>query len=87
MRMTVDSTGTCRAIALAITGVTNKAYRADRVEKMLVGEKLDGKLIEEAAVESTRNIDVIADINGSVDYRTHLTHVYVARAIHAALQT
>ena len=43
--------------------------------------------IEEAAAESTRNIDVIEDINGSAEYRTHLTHVYVARAIEAALTT
>jgi carbon-monoxide dehydrogenase medium subunit len=87
VRMTVDSTGTCRAIALALTGVTDKAYRADRVEKMLVGQKLDVKLIEAAAVESTRNVDVIEDINGSSEYRTHLTQVYVARAIQAALQS
>jgi carbon-monoxide dehydrogenase medium subunit len=87
VRMTVDSTGTCRAIALALTGVTDKAYRADRVENMLVGQKLDVKLIEAAAVESTRNVDVIEDINGSSEYRTHLTQVYVARAIQAALQS
>jgi aerobic carbon-monoxide dehydrogenase medium subunit len=87
VRVTVDATGACNAIALAITGVTDKAYRADRVEKMLTGKQLDAKLIETAAAESTRNIDVIEDINGSVDYRTHLTHVYVARAIHAALQS
>jgi carbon-monoxide dehydrogenase medium subunit len=87
VRMTVDPTGTCSAIALAITGVTDKAYRADRVEKMLVGKKLDVKFIEEAAAESTRNIDVIEDINGSSEYRTHLTQVYVARAIQAALRS
>jgi CO/xanthine dehydrogenase FAD-binding subunit len=54
---------------------------------MLTGKKLDSKLIEDAAAESTRNVDVIEDINGSIEYRTHLTHVYVARAIQVAMQS
>jgi CO/xanthine dehydrogenase FAD-binding subunit len=52
---------------------------------MLAGKKLDAKLIEAPAAETTRNVDVIEDINGSSEYRTHLTHVYVVRAIQAAL--
>lgn len=85
-RLGVDSSGACQRAAIAITGITDKAYRADRVEQMLTGKKLDAKLIEDAAAESTRNIDVIEDINGSQEYRTHLTHVYVARAIETALR-
>ena len=84
VRIAVDGAGTCSRLAIGITGVTDKAYRADRVEQMLTGKKLDAKLIEAAAVESTRNIDVIEDINGSAEYRAHLTHVYVARAIEEA---
>jgi carbon-monoxide dehydrogenase medium subunit len=86
-RMTVDSTKKCNRIALGITGVTDKAYRAERVEKFLTGKKLEAKLIEDAAVESTRNVDVIEDVNGSSEYRTHLTHVYVVRAIEAAMNS
>ena len=54
---------------------------------MLTGKKLESQLIEAAALESTRNIDVIEDINGSSEYRTHLTHVYVTRTIQAALRS
>jgi carbon-monoxide dehydrogenase medium subunit len=86
VRMALDASGACSRIAVGITGVTDKAYRADRVEKALAGKKLDMQLIETAAAEATHNIEVIEDINGSVEYRTHLTHVYVARAIQAALQ-
>ena len=85
VRIALDTSGVCSRIALGITGVADKAYRAERVEQMLTGKKLDSRLIEHAAGESTRNIDVIDDINGSSEYRAHLTHVYVARAIHAAL--
>jgi carbon-monoxide dehydrogenase medium subunit len=86
VRMAVDGSGICSRIALGITGVTDKAYRADRAEKMLAGKKLEAQLIEAAALEATRNLDVIEDINGSSEYRTHLTRVYVARTIQTALR-
>ncbi len=87
VRLALDGAGTCGKAAVGITGVTDKAYRAEKVEQMITGKKLDEKLIEAAAAESTHNIDVIEDINGSKEYRTHLTHVYVARAIQAALKS
>jgi carbon-monoxide dehydrogenase medium subunit len=86
VRLTVDASGTCTHAALGITGITDKAYRPARAEEILTGKKLDSKTIEEAAAASTRNIDVIEDINGSSEYRTQLTHVYVTRAIEAAMQ-
>jgi carbon-monoxide dehydrogenase medium subunit len=85
VRLGTDGAGACRRAAVGITGVTDKAYRAERVEQILNGKILETKLIEAAAAESTHSIDVIDDINGSAEYRTHLTHVYVARAIQAAL--
>ena len=85
VRLAVDPAETCSRAAIGITGVTDKAYRAKRSEQVLAGKKLDRKLSEQAAAESTRNIEVIEDINGSSEYRAHLTHVYVARAIQAAL--
>ena len=87
VRIAVDSARNCSRAAVGITGVTDKAYRAGRVEQMLTGKKLDAKLIENAAAESTRNIEVIEDINGSSEYRKHLTEVYVARAIENALRS
>jgi carbon-monoxide dehydrogenase medium subunit len=86
VRLAHDAIGTCSRAAIGITGVTDKAYRAAHVEQMLTGKKLDAKLIENAAAEATHNIEVIEDINGSSEYRTQLTHVYVARAIEAALR-
>jgi aerobic carbon-monoxide dehydrogenase medium subunit len=86
VRLTVDAAGTCTRAVLGITGITDKAYRPSLTEEILTGKKLDSKIIEEAAAESTRNIDVIEDINGSSEYRAHLTHVYVTRAIEAAMQ-
>ena len=85
VRIGLDDSGICNRAAIGITGVTDKAYRAERAEQMLTGKKLDAKVIEAAAAESTRNIEVIEDINGSAEYRKHLTDVYFARAIEDAL--
>jgi CO/xanthine dehydrogenase FAD-binding subunit len=42
-------------------------------------------VIQQAAAEACRNVEVIEDINGSAEYRKQLTEVYVSRAIEAAL--
>jgi carbon-monoxide dehydrogenase medium subunit len=86
VRIALDGAGSCSRAAVAITGVGDKAYRAARVERTLVGKKPDSQLIDAAAAEAAGNIDVIDDINGSAEYRTHLTQVYTARAIQNALQ-
>jgi len=85
VRLSMDAGGICNRAAIGITGVADKAYRPERTEQMLTGKKLDSNAIEDAANESTRNMEVIEDINGSSEYRAHLTHVYVARAIQEAL--
>jgi aerobic carbon-monoxide dehydrogenase medium subunit len=87
VRLALDGDETCHEIAMGITGVTDKAYRAGRVEQMLKGKRLDASAIEQAAAEATHNVEVIEDINGSSEYRRHLTEVYVARAIESALRS
>jgi CO/xanthine dehydrogenase FAD-binding subunit len=42
-------------------------------------------LIEQAAAEACRNVEIIEDINGSAEYRKQLTQVYVVRAVETAL--
>lgn len=81
----LDARGACEKIAVGVTGVADKAYRAAAVERSLEGKKLEARLIEDAAGEVCRDIDVIEDINGSKEYRAHLARVYTARAVEAAL--
>jgi carbon-monoxide dehydrogenase medium subunit len=84
-RLAISNDGTCSRAAVGITGVTDKAYRAERVEQLLAGKKLDSTVIQSAAAEACRNVEPIEDINGSAEYRKHLTEVYVARAVESAL--
>ena len=85
VRLGMDASGVCNRAAIGITGVTDKAYRPERAEQILTGKKLEAAVIDQAAAEATRNIEVIEDINGSAEYRKHLTEVYTARAIQEAL--
>jgi len=76
-----DQEGICEDIRIGLTGVTDKAYRADDAEKMIRGNKIDSRLIEEASTRVIDRVDVADDINASAKYRSHLAHVYTARAL------
>jgi carbon-monoxide dehydrogenase medium subunit len=71
----------CQEIAIGMTGLADKAYRAASVEQQLKGRKLESQLVEQAASAVTQGVDVTEDLRGSTEYRSHLARVYVARAI------
>ncbi len=81
----LDNSASVSDIAVAVTGVGDKAYRARNVENALKGKRPEIRLIEQAAGGVTDGIDVIEDINGSKEYRSHLARVYTVRAIQAAI--
>ncbi len=85
VRLKLGANGTCEEIAIGITGVGDKAYRATNVEKILKGSKLEAAVLERAASRVSEGIDPLEDINGSKEYRAHLARVYTVRAIQAAL--
>ncbi|MBI4268852.1 MAG: xanthine dehydrogenase family protein subunit M [Candidatus Rokubacteria bacterium] len=76
---------TCADLAMAITGVADRALRARSVEQTLRGARLDAERIREAAAGAMDGVDVTGDIHASTEYRTQLARVYVARAIDALL--
>ena len=86
LRLKIGQDQTCEKISIGVTGVTDKPYRGVGVEKALKGEKLTGKIIEEAAAQVTEGVDAIEDVNASKAFRSHLARLYTARAIESALQ-
>jgi carbon-monoxide dehydrogenase medium subunit len=82
--ITVDKQGTCTKAGVAITGAGTKAVRAKGVEAGLVGKRLDAATIEAAAQKAAEGVDVQADLQGSVEYKSHLCRVFARRAIEAA---
>ena len=82
--VTVDKQGTCTKAGVGITGAGTKAVRAKGVEAGIVGKRLDAATIEAAAQKAADGIDVQADLQGSVEYKSHLCRVFARRAIEAA---
>ena len=84
--VTVDGGGTCTKAGVGVTGAGTKAVRAKGVEAGLTGKRLDQATIEAAAAKAADGVDVQADLQGSVEYKSHLCRVFARRAIEAALK-
>jgi carbon-monoxide dehydrogenase medium subunit len=79
--VTLDREGTCTKAGVGVTGAGTHAVRAKGVEAGLVGKKLDAATIETAAQKAADGVDVQADLQGSVEYKSHLCRVFAKRAI------
>lgn len=79
------SGGKCERASVAVTGVGSRVTRAKGVEGALGGKALDAQTIAAAAEKAAEGIpDITADLQGSVEYKQHLTRVYARRALEAA---
>ena len=74
----------CERIRIGVAGVSDRPYRAKQAEQKLTGVRLDAKALAEAAAVMTEDMEVIENIHASQAFRTHLTSIYLARAIQAA---
>ena len=84
--VTLDKGGTCTKASVGVTGAGTKAIRARGVEAGLSGKRLDAAAIEAAAQKAAEGVDVQADLQGSVEYKSHLCRVFARRAIEAAVK-
>jgi carbon-monoxide dehydrogenase medium subunit len=82
--VTLDKQGTCTKASVGVTGAGTKAVRAKGVEAGLTGKKLDAPTIEAATQKAAEGVDVQADLQGSVEYKSHLCRVFARRALEAA---
>ena len=85
-RVTLEASGRCAGVAVGITGVAPKPYRATGVERGLSGQTLDSKRIAEAAVQAARGIEPLSDLHASARYRAAMATVFTRRALAAALE-
>ncbi len=74
----------CEDIAVAVTGLDSKPFRAKRVEDRLRGNKLESDVIDEASSQVIQGVDPLDDIHASAEFRSHLARVYTASAIQEA---
>ena len=76
-----DKVASCR---IGITGVSDGAYRADAVERAVVGESFADDLVTEASRLAADGVEPLEDSYAGADYRRHLAAVLTKRAIEEA---
>lgn len=84
-RVLLSGNGKIEEIALGMTGVASKAYRATATEKALRGKKADSDSIETACARAAQGVEPLSDIFASSEYRRAMASVFAKRAIVAAL--
>src|SRR5512144_1358737 len=70
--------------SVGVTGAGTKAVRAKGVEAAITGKGTDAASIQAAAEKAAEGVDVQADLQGSVEYKSHLLRVFAKRAMEAA---
>jgi carbon-monoxide dehydrogenase medium subunit len=79
------SNGSIEDARVAVTGVGIKPTVAAGVAEALIGSDGSDAAVKSAAEKAIDGITVLEDLYGSVEYKSHLAKVYVARAVKAAL--
>jgi len=82
----VISSGKIAEIALGMTGVGSKAYRASAVEKALRGKSASLEEVTPACAKAAQGVEPLSDIFASAEYRRAMASVFAQRAISAALE-
>jgi carbon-monoxide dehydrogenase medium subunit len=83
VRLSISS-GKIDDVAVGITGVAPKAYRAETVEKLLRGKKISVELLAEASKHAGDGADPLSDLHASAEYRRAMAAVFARRALEIA---
>ncbi len=81
----LETNNTIEHVAVGVTGVDSKAYRASATESALQGQAATDEAIGQAAERAADGAEGLDDIHASPDYRTHLARVYAKRALLSAV--
>jgi len=76
----------CTKARLATAGVGPIPIRLRDAETVLEQKGLSEDAITEAADKATAEVDPVSDLNGSAEYRRHLTGVLTSRAVAKAIE-
>jgi aerobic carbon-monoxide dehydrogenase medium subunit len=75
-----------QSVAVGITGVGGKPYRATSTEHALRGKSASAEAIAQAAGLATEGVEALEDIHASTEYRLHLARTYTRRALQNAVE-
>ena len=78
--------GAIKSARVVVSAATSKAMRLTSAEKSLAGASVNDKTLKAAGEAAAEEADIIADVRGSAAYKRELLHVYVGRAVRAAME-
>ena len=82
--LTVDPSGVCINACVALGAVAPTPIRAHVAEGMLIGNKLDLELMQEAANQASAQSSPIDDVRGTAGYRREMVSVLTRRTLERA---
>jgi carbon-monoxide dehydrogenase medium subunit len=82
----LDGSGALSNVAIGITGVGNRAFRAAKTEAGLKGQKPSADALRKACENASDGVIALGDIHASADYRLDLARVFARRAVEAAIE-
>lgn len=85
-QITLASDNTIQKVAVGVTGVSSKPFRATHTEAALQGQRATDDTLAQAAARATDGVEALDDLHASSAYRLHLTRVYTKRALQQAIE-
>lgn len=80
-QIALDDNGICRGVALGIGGITPTPLRLDAVSDALIGTRADEEISRDAVRAALADIEMLADLHASADYRRRAATTLAVRAI------
>jgi len=85
--ITLDDKGaTCLTAKLGLASVAPTPIRARKAETILIGQKLEERIINEAALAAQKEASPISDLRSSAEYRREMVNVLTKRALNIAFE-
>ena len=82
----IVSGGVCVDVRIALGAVAATPVRARKAEQELKKQKIDDRLIEDAAAKACEEISPIDDVRSTAGYRTRVSRVLIKRLLKQAIE-
>lgn len=82
----LDASGALSHVAVGITGIGNRVFRAVETEKALKGQKPSADLLKNACKKASDGVVALDDIHASAGYRLDLARIFARRALEKAIE-
>jgi carbon-monoxide dehydrogenase medium subunit len=76
-----DAAGICHKAGIVVFGATDRPRRIPHAEALLVGRRIEGAILADAARIASEGLETHSDIHASAGYRREVTLVLIERSL------